>query len=173
MELIQEPILSIFGFRGSIGNPKKVTKEILNHYYKNDPEGDPNTAEFQNMHLTKSIVEAFMPETNLVINGITEAIKQKADVEMMGGPWYIVNQLNEQTYPHGHLPAQLSAVYWADVDENGSGLLHFYPITLHSGHVIKPVPGDFFLFQSDLIHGVKHHRGSRPRVSLSINYAKQ
>lgn len=111
-------------------------------------------------------------EIDKVYNYIANTLAEKTGGTVAAShPWTIANGPLEQIYPHSHVGNgnEWSCVYWAQVPEN-SGMLSIYPLGLDGPEVLEePTAGDFLIFPSFLLHGVRHNASPEKRVSMSFN----
>lgn len=170
--------------RGKTSINNDLFLEYLLDPNSNIESAEPNASniEFQDLVLPFSNSNGYPknPEAITLIDEILEAAKliTAAPCYLDGPMWSIQHGYLEQTYPHSHAPGRdlrgavpLAAVYWAAVPE-GSGVLEFYPTgnILMGGNFIKPVVGDFIIFPSGLLHGVRQNTNkTEKRVSVSFN----
>ena len=174
MGVTRRDLFTIFGFRGSIGDPKVVTESLLRiHEEGNRMNNDPQDICWQDIEIA---IPFECPEIEKVYkyiaNTTAEQIGHKVGTSQ---PWSICNGPLEQTYPHSHIgnECEWSCVYWAQVPEN-SGMLSIHPLGLDGPEVLeKPTAGDFLIFPSFLLHGVRHNASSEKRVSMSFNMKRE
>jgi hypothetical protein len=170
MGVTRKELFSITGLRGSIGDPKVVTKSLLKYHEKGIRKNSDSS------HICWQDIEIPIPfecsETQKVFEYIANTLSTETGRQIESShPWTICNGPLEQTYPHSHVGngCEWSCVYWAQVPEN-SGTLNFYPLGLEGPETSEePTPGDFLVFPSNLLHGVRHNASSEKRVSMSFN----
>ena len=170
MGVKKHELFSIYGYRGSVGDPKKVTASLLEYRDRqirmND---DPTNICWQDIEIP---VPFECTEIEKVYKYIANTLADKIDRTVSAShPWTIINGPLEQIYPHSHLgnDCEWSCVYWAQVPEK-SGMLSFYPLGFDGPEVLEePTAGDFLIFPSFLLHGVRHNASSENRVSMSFN----
>lgn len=161
-------------FKGRVGDPERVAETLLEY----EPQArrnydDPADIRWQdrgiptNPWLSNEIKDIWFH----IENQIETLTKKKVDPQC--DPWFIINNSNEQVYPHTHTDSNLATVYWAKVAPN-CGDLFFYPIGMGlAGSIctrIEPEAGAFLIFDSQLLHGVPHNVSNQPRISMSRNY---
>jgi len=119
----------------------------------------------------------------------------EADWQWRVNAWANVNYAGCSNAPHGHPSSFWSGVYWVDdggrsenADIGGEIELHdprgFMPAMssplrfkiegcLSAGYseIIVPSSGTLLMFPSWLIHSVREFKGTRPRISISFNFA--
>ena len=167
---LQKNLFSIFGYRGSVGDPKIVAKSLLKlHERGNRMNDDPTNICWQDIEIPAPFE---CPEIEKVYHYIANTLAEESGRDVAASlPWTIANGPLEQTYPHTHLgnEVQWSCVYWAQVPEN-SGMLSLYPLGFDGPEVLEePTAGDFLIFPSFLLHGVRHNASTEKRVSMSFN----
>jgi hypothetical protein len=164
-------LFTIYGYRGSVGDPEVVTKSLLKCHEEGDLKrktSDPNSVCWQDIEIPVPFECSEIKKVyDYICNRTAEQLGQNLGA---GKPWTICNGPLEQTYPHTHSGGcNWSTVYWAQVPEN-SGSLSLHPMGIEGPEiVVKPKEGDFLVFPSFLIHGVKHNASSEKRVSMSFN----
>lgn len=111
--------------------------------------------------------------------------------------WANVNERGDSNLMHGHPGAYWSAVYWiddgydaGDAETDVGGLLEFADprgimpallapnlhmriegcLTAGLGHTIRPQTGTLVFFPAWLLHAVTRYEGSRPRISVALNF---
>ena len=170
VEINRQDIFTIYGFEGSVGDPEIVTESLLKIHEKgNRISYDPGHISWQDV-LIPTPFEC--PEIKKVFEYIGHATAEQLDCGITAcDPWSISNGPLEQIFPHTHLgnDQEWACVYWAQVPEN-SGMLSIFPLGLGMKEIfVKPVAGNFLVFPSFLLHGVRHNASQGKRVSMSFN----
>lgn len=174
MGLERHTIFQLDVFKGRVGDPNKIAKTILDYEkHAGRCNDDPSDIRWQDRNIPTDpwLSEEIRDVWTHIQGQIEQLLKKK--VEPQCEPWFILNNTNEQIYPHVHNDSNLATVYWAKVAPN-CGDLHFYPLGMGlAGNMctrIKPEAGAFLIFDSQLLHGVPHNVSNQPRISMSRNY---
>ncbi|QXI30726.1 putative 2OG-Fe(II) oxygenase [Pseudomonas vanderleydeniana] len=110
--------------------------------------------------------------------------------------WANVNFPGDSNHLHGHPGAFWSGVYWVDdggrqMDPSGGGDMEFPDprgmmpsvynpelrmriegcLTAGYSTTVAPSTGTFIMFPSWLMHSVQRYNGTRPRISIALNFS--
>jgi len=170
MGVTRKDLYTITGVRGSVGDPNTVAESLLELHDKGlRAEEDPSHICWQDIKIPVPFECSEIEKVyQFIANSLSEETGQTIEASL---PWTICNGPLEQIYPHSHIgnECEWSCVYWAQVPEN-SGVLNLYPLGLEGPEVSEqPTAGDFLIFPSTLLHGVRHNASSEKRVSMSFN----
>jgi hypothetical protein len=167
-------IFQISVFSGECGDPEKIAQQIAEYEkFAARNSYDHNKGAYQDRPIpTDPWLSDEIKEVWDYIGTKVEEVAE-APVYPTCRPWFILNDQNEQIYPHTHDSCSIATVYWARVAEK-CGDLFFYPMGLGSGwsneYRFTPEPGVFLIFDSKLLHGVPHNISKELRISMSRNY---
>jgi hypothetical protein len=78
--------------------------------------------------------------------------------------WCAIYDSSDFTQPHNHIPSDVSAVVYLEMDENSA------PIVFNNAVAVNPVPGSLVVFPGNLIHHVPATQGKR--VIIAANFIK-
>lgn len=78
--------------------------------------------------------------------------------------WCAIYEDSDYTIPHSHIPSDVSAVVYLEMDQNSA------PIIFNRSLVVNPVPGSLVFFPGNMIHEVPATQSKR--VVVAINFIK-
>lgn len=78
--------------------------------------------------------------------------------------WCAIYENSDYTMPHAHIPSDVSAVVYLEMDENSA------PIIFNNTVAVNPVPGSLVFFPGNMIHHVPATQSKR--IVMAVNFIK-
>ena len=137
-------------------------KKIILEFRKKYPESDHSNVKAWHSHFDTHYKE---PKFNILIDKILKKCQEFLKVQCNFIPlnfWVMEYEKGNYAVRHNHWPANLSGVYYIDVEENAA------PIIFENNFPIEPKNGMLLLFPSIVNHEVPPSNGKRIVASINL-----
>jgi len=138
------------------------------------PDSTPSNVKSVYMSPWKShlVTDKLKPLIEIIQDHIYASFKEHLGADLKGlnfelsvaDCWCAIYDSSDFTQPHNHIPSDVSAVVYLEMDQNSA------PIVFNNAVAVNPIPGSLVVFPGNLIHHVPATQGKR--VIIAANFIK-
>jgi hypothetical protein len=152
----------------------QLARSAIDELRERFPDSTPSNVQSVYMSPWKSHTETdkLKPLIDLVAECVKSAYRQHLGADLtelnfdlsVADCWGAIYESSDFTQPHAHVPSDVSAVVYLEMDDNSA------PIIFNNHLVVNPKSGTLVFFPGNLIHHVPATEGKR--VIIALNFIK-